>query len=312
MYIMKDKKNEKIYIELMEAIKKTNMDWLGLRQSRNYKVGMVLNKTFHDLKKIRLKNIVNNIKKWNLGLKKEKKYKDKITKQNESKFSNYFSKERIAVYTCIFGNYDNILEPYFIPDNCDFYIFTDQKVEPNSAWKKVELVESVSKMTNVDKNRYIKMLPHIFFKEYKYSIYVDGNVQILTDLTEYINKINSTTGIGIHKHHLRDCVYEELSAITKMNKRNKIMAKKYMKKLEAEHMPKNYGLLQCNVIAREHNNELCRNIMESWWDEFKDNIKRDQVSLPYVLYKNKINIDEIGTLGNNVYSNPSFRVISHR
>ena len=166
-------------------------------------------------------------------------------------------------------------------------------------------------MSNIDKNRFVKMFPNLFFKEYKYSIYVDGNVQILTDLTEYINKIDSEIGIGIHKHHLRDCVYDELIAITKMNKKNRVMAKEYKKKLDNNNMPKNYGLLQCNIIAREHSNKVCQKIMKEWWNEFESGIKRDQVSLPYVLYRNNITVDSVGTLGNNVYNNPSFRIINH-
>ena len=127
MFIIKDKKNKELFINLMETIKKTNSDWIELRQSKNYKVGLVLNKIFFDLKKIKFKNIVNNMKRWKLGLLKEKKYREKILIKNENSVSNYFSSEKIAIYTCIFGNYDSILEPYFVPDNCDFYIFTDHK-----------------------------------------------------------------------------------------------------------------------------------------------------------------------------------------
>ena len=312
MYIIKNKDNEKTFIELMEVIKKTNMDWINLRQSKDYKIGMALQKTAKNFKKMKIKDTVSNFKKWNLGIKKVKKYKEKNYQKNTNENANYFSNERIAVYTCIFGNYDNILEPYFIPDNCDFYIFTDQEINTKSAWKKMDLPNEINEMSNIDKNRYIKMLPHLFFENYNYSIYVDGNVQILTDLTEYINKIDKDTGIGIHMHHLRDCVYDELEAIVKMNKQNKKMANKYKEKLDEEKMPRNYGLLQCNIIARKHNNLICKKVMESWWDEFKESIKRDQISLPYVLYKNNINIDKVGTLGNNVYTNPSFRVITHK
>ena len=77
-------------------------------------------------------------------------------------------------------------------------------------------------------------------------------------------------------------------------------------------MPHNYGLLQCNVIVREHHNEMCKKIMEEWWEEFLKHPQRDQISLPYVLYKNKIPTNKISILGNNVYNNPSFRVILHK
>ena len=77
-------------------------------------------------------------------------------------------------------------------------------------------------------------------------------------------------------------------------------------------MPKNYGLLQCNLIVREHNNETCIKIMQDWWQEFKNYSKRDQISLPHVLYKNNIKIENVGILGNNIYPNPSFRILTHK
>ena len=77
-------------------------------------------------------------------------------------------------------------------------------------------------------------------------------------------------------------------------------------------MPRNYGLLQCNIIVREHNNPVCIKIMEAWWQLFSKNAKRDQIYLPYVLYMNKIRIDDVVLLGNNVYMNSSFRVFIHK
>ena len=38
---------------------------------------------------------------------------------------------------------------------------------------------------------------------------------------------------------------------------------------------------------------------------------RDQISLPYVLWKNNINIKQVSTLGNNVYQNSKLFKIDH-
>ena len=155
------------------------------------------------------------------------------------------------------------------------------------------------------------MHPNEIFPEYKYSIYVDGNIKIISDLTEYVNLLNEN-GIGIHLHHLRNCVFDELHAVTKSKRIDKESAKKHEKYLIENGMPRNYGLLQCNVIVRDHNNPICIKIMNEWWKEFKKNSKRDQLSLPYVLYKNDIPVEKIGVLGTNVYRNPSFRILLHK
>ena len=59
-----------------------------------------------------------------------------------------------------------------------------------------------------------------------------------------------------------------------------------MKRYEEEGFPKNYGLLQSNILLRKHNEEDCIRLMEAWFNELKDNSHRDQLSFNYVLWKN--------------------------
>ena len=84
----------------------------------------------------------------------------------ETNACNYFFSERIAVYTAVFSAYDELLEPKFLPDNCDFYFFSDSVTVPeNSIWKAGELPDSVQKemhgFTPTEKNRYLKMHPDV-------------------------------------------------------------------------------------------------------------------------------------------------------
>ena len=79
---------------------------------------------------------------------------------------NYFFSERIAVYTAVFSSYDELLEPKFLPDNCDFFLFSDSITIPKgSAWKAKELPDSFQNeirfFSPVEKNRYLKMHPDV-------------------------------------------------------------------------------------------------------------------------------------------------------
>ncbi len=77
-------------------------------------------------------------------------------------------------------------------------------------------------------------------------------------------------------------------------------------------MPTNYGLLECNVIVSDLKSENSAKILDEWWKEFvNSNSMRDQISLPYVLWKLKYNIEDIGNLGNNVRNNPKIQIIKH-
>lgn len=306
-----DKLDENVYSDLMEQIKKVNLDWLDLRTSRQYKLGLVFNEVTTDISHLNLCALAKSIKRWTRGAKSKRiQSKEKQRLKFETK-PNYFSHERIAIYTAVFGPYDQVPEPYCKPDNCDFFIFTDQKDSiRDSVWNKIESPDEIKGYSNAQKNRYLKMHPHELFSEYKYSIYIDGNVQIVTDLTEYINILGSS-GLGTHLHDSRNCIFLELETIIATGRENRENAKKHLLYIKESGIPEAYGLLQCNVIVREHDNPICVSIMENWWNEYQTYTKRDQISLPHVLYLKGIKIDEVGVLGNNIYRNPSFRVLNH-
>lgn len=297
-----------VYAELMEQIKRVNSDWLSLRKSRQYKTGLVINEVISDIKNLQLSALSKSMKRWVRGIKSKQIQSNNIV-QRKVTSPNYFSTERIAVYTAIFGAYDCIPEPYCKPNNCDFFIFTDQEFE-DGVWKKKSVPDEIEKLSNAEKNRYLKMHPDRVFKDYKYSIYVDGNVQIITDLTEYIN-ILGTVGIGIHLHDSRSCVFDELEIIRRTGRESNKNVKRHINYLIETGIPSNYGLLQCNVIVREHSNPICMQIMNEWWQEYMEYTKRDQVSLPHILYCHGIGVNEVGILGSNIYNNPSFRVVNH-
>lgn len=299
-----------LYTELMSQIKKVNSDWISIRKSKQFRLGLVLIEIIQDIAHGNFSSLLKSVKRWMKGGT-SRKIKSLINrKEQKNCCTNYFSSERIAVYTSIFGKYDQILEPYFVPNNCDFYIFTDQEVDSDSVWEKKEYTFQ-NWFSNADKNRFLKMNPHLLFASYKYSIYIDGNVQVIADLTEYINKLNNI-GICIHNHNTRNCIYDELKAVIKTKRMTKNEAEKFKSYLMETNMPHNYGLLQCSVIVREHHNSTCIDVMESWWNLYSKFGKRDQLYLPLALFLHKIQVNQVAVLGDDLYSNPSFRIINHQ
>ena len=62
-----------------------------------------------------------------------------ITEKNpefERRSIQYFSEEKIVVYTASYGTLSDLIEPLTVPDNCHFYVFTDQEVPEHSIWEK--------------------------------------------------------------------------------------------------------------------------------------------------------------------------------
>lgn len=303
-----------VYSELMSEVKKLNSEYKQIRKSKMYKVGMAVDMSMCALKSMSFSEVRKQYRRWSKGVRSKKFLGvNRKVEKDDNKIPNYFSEERIAVYTVVFGKYDNIPEPYCTPNNIDYYLVTDQNIDLScSVWHKVDITSFnniLSKYNNVQKNRYFKMQPHLLFPNYKYSIYLDGNIQVITDLTEYIYCLNNC-GLAAHMHSSRDCVYEESKAIVFAKKESKEKMDSHIEHLKNEHFPVHYGMLECNILVREHNT-TCKSIMEEWLSEFMTYSKRDQISLPYVLFKNGIEIEKVGTLGNNVYENASFRITTH-
>lgn len=313
---MKSKNHEfdSTYTKLMCEIKKNNYDYLCARKSKEYRIGKEIVQSLEMISSLKFSNLFKEIKLWTIEKKiRMMRFPKPELIINNSEESNFFSENRIAIYTAIFGKYDQIIEPRVYPDNCDYFIITDLDIPDASKWKKMDIskyTDQIKNLTNAEKNRFFKILPHLVFSDYDYSVYVDGNIEIMADLTEYIYNLNSC-GIGLHLHSTRKCVFDEAKAILIHGKDSRENIERHIQHLKSEGMPANYGMCECNVIVRDHSNEVCKKIMIDWWNEFKQYAKRDQISFPYALYKNNINISDVAVLGNNIKMNPSFRVIRH-
>ena len=306
--------DEEWYTVTMEAIKKLNREKRDIVHSKDYKVGHSIESKKKQVKKGGVKEAVKILKK-HMKFKKGKKYSMAPFLQSGRRKDNnpdYFCEDKIAVYTCIVGKYDGFQEPLFKPDNVDYYAITDFDIPENSLWKRIDVSDYddiLKDMTPVLKNRYFKMHPEKVFKDYKYSIYIDGNIRVCSDMTEYVNYMKRS--IATFKHAQRECVYQECMANLKMSKVPAEDVKEQIRYLKKQNLPENYGLANCNVIVREHNNPECISCMDMWWEEFKAHVKRDQLSFPLVLMKNDIPMKDVTVLGTNVYREDSFEVVDH-
>ncbi len=221
-----------------------------------------------------------------------------------------------VVYTCIVNDYDKLLAPIIKTPNTDYIVFSNESnIIHDDCWqyRKIDktIIQNCSKNPTLI-NRYIKMHPHELFPEYDLAMYIDGNVRVVSDIEECFSYINDKTGLAMHQHAKRGDVYEEAKACLVLNKGNKKNIKKLIKEYEQQNFPQNFGLYQASVIAIDLKNKVAKNILNEWYQEFvKQNTKRDQLSLPYVLWENNFKFGDVGILGNNIYRNPKFRISDH-
>jgi len=215
---------------------------------------------------------------------------------------------KTVIYTAIFGGKDNLIEPKYIPEGCDFVCFTDDENLKSNIWQ-VKKVESTFD-DPVRNARMYKVLPHKYLSEYKISVWVDGNLLVRGDVNELIRKYLENVNLAIFDHNqhtkrwkklfwvkdksdCRDCVYDEVEYLLKMEKEGKYkddpeLMKNQVEKYRKEGYPEHNGLAVTMVILRRHNELDIIKTMEDWWEEIKNGSRRDQLSFNYVVWKNKL------------------------
>ena len=223
-------------------------------------------------------------------------YNDMCVLEGETYFE-FQKRKQIAIYTCIVGAYDEVMEPVEVLKECDYYLIADHPLERESVFKYIDIKDVIPKdITDFTRiNRYCKINAHKIFQNYRYSIYFDGNIQLRGNIVEEFEKLPQTRITTICKNFF-DSIYVEAMRAIEHGRDSKSIITQQVEKYWLEGMPEDFGSVACGIILREHNNPICVKIMEDWWNELKTFSKRDQISFPYVIWKNGFSIKDVGTL----------------
>lgn len=159
--------------------------------------------------------------------------------------------------------------------------------------------------------RDIKINPHIYLPNYKYSLWVDANIQIKDGIVPLLNSlICSNTKIAGFRHPKRSCVYDEGEACKILNKDTHEVIDRQMNFLKKQEYPKQAGLIETNVLFRLHNDLNVIKAMNLWSDLLKNFSKRDQLSINYALWESELKFKFIP--GSARGDNPAFIDGMHR
>lgn len=226
--------------------------------------------------------------------------------------------KKIAVYTCIIGGYDDLIQPLVEDPRCDYYLLGLNQPENMGVYKWVDITGKIPDCIREDYhriNRYCKIHPHIFFPQYDYSIYVDGRVQIQTIISHLPEK-HSKIGIASYGIGGVADIYEHALWLWCSNGRGeldgRIRIQNQMKRYVKEGFPRFFGLTENGILVREHNNEDCIRIMDTWWVEVLNYSRRDQLSFMYAIWKNGFIPQDIGYIGDTFRNGPEFSLREHK
>ncbi len=198
---------------------------------------------------------------------------------------------KILIYTVIINNYDILSDvTSFQRKNVTFkcYSNTFSKTECKAKGWELSIIEKpIYGLKNASLENRILKFKEFNSNQYDIVVYLDGNKYItnIDKLLELCNELNeSDKQIILSKHWGRKTVKEELNEAVMLGK-----CESYIGNVEYNHFLENgfkddVGLYCASVLIRK-TTTLVNEFFGKWLNEYKTLQTRDQLSLPYVIWK---------------------------
>ena len=199
-------------------------------------------------------------------------------------------KEKICVYTCMTGNYDNIKEIPKKEKGIDYYCFTNNKNIKSNTWN-VIYIEDLE-LSNVELARRTKILGTPLINE-KYDIimWMDAAVTFQKNIRDFIDTyLEKNDSFVAFKHGNRKNIKEEMHACFRFNKEEKDKIERLIDFYEKENYQYDNGLIESTVFIKRPKNKKVIETSKLWFDMIRNYSKRDQLSFNYCIKKTGLKV----------------------
>jgi len=218
---------------------------------------------------------------------------------------------RITFFTCATGGYERPL-PFEGRVDGARYIFFSDKPEPvqQAQWELRSL--AVEADTPIKTARRHKTQPHAILDECDIAVWIDGNIAVTGDVASLIAQtLENDAAFGVVPHPYRSNVKAELSALLDNDMDvGDVLRKQYARYVE-EGFPDNGGLTETNFMVMDLRRPEARKALDIWWQEIKDNSRRDQMSFDYACWKAGAHKTSLIETGLSVRADPRFAYFPH-
>jgi hypothetical protein len=193
---------------------------------------------------------------------------------------------KVVVYSCLIGDYDQVAT-FNKQKGYDYILFTDLKIK-NTNWSVFPIPDEVLKLnvSDIKKQRYMKIHPHKFFRNYDLSLYIDANYVIKGDLDDYlINTLNPIDHIYIPHLQFGKGIKQAIEKAIEKKLDDSNLLKEVMDRYNKLNILSKSGIVNAGLIIRKHNTKDCIKLMEKWWEEVRDYSHVDGFAFNYAGYK---------------------------
>lgn len=208
---------------------------------------------------------------------------------------------QITLYTCITNKRD---KPKHIEyrDEIRYVLFSDIPEITAEGWEVLPL--HWTHTDPVRTARFHKHNPFTIFPDIEYSIWLDATHWPYSSLMSLVGP-----DFSLMKHLSRNLVIDEMKACSKYQMDDIKLMESQQIHYTSKGFQDDQGLFSTTCLVRR-NTALMREFAEFWWNEICTWSRRDQLSLPYCLWRFGIKPEIIAGVCRKGFS-PYFRMISH-
>jgi hypothetical protein len=172
-----------------------------------------------------------------------------------------------TVFTVITNSYDTLKEP-FVSKGWEYVCFSDKPIK-SDVWD-VRITKKHDRDLKIN-------APFTGL-----TLYVDGSIQIIGDLNQFVSEI--PTWFTLWKHPHRDNTYEEAEAVIKLKGMDPEKVYEQIKRYSLDGFPRDFPLAANGIMLRDLSDSKVKAICDRWWSEWSKGVRRDQLSLMYCFW----------------------------
>jgi len=190
--------------------------------------------------------------------------------------------KKFVLYTAIFGRPGRFNIPKVSVPDVDRFCYTDMDIEILFyRLKKMKLNHLIS----IRRQRFVKIcIPDDIFNNYEYSVYIDCKRPISINFDYLLSRLKPGSDFLTRPHRRRSCIYDEGEFCIRKKKDSKAVISKQLNFYRSENYPVHNGLHASGLLLRRHT-EKVKEFSRLWWEQIERYSHRDQISLPYVVWK---------------------------
>ncbi len=198
------------------------------------------------------------------------------------------SRNNTVIYSALFGDIDKFDKDYYtLHSSIDYILITDRTYENDNGWHVIAVDIELDNPRYTAK--FFKVFPHLFLSVYDISLWIDSNMYVCRqhfNPEEVIGKSNENFCLFLHNK--RSTVAQEVfECILKGKDDVGILMRQFAFYIKAGFPWRDEPLRLGRYLLRRHNEKDVIELMELWWTMISTFSIRDQISLPYCIWKLK-------------------------